>query len=204
MPPFAAPTFTSHMKAKDLEFSELIATLPGDRVYFTEGLYSSKGTLEVQIFSGSLAAEIENLYTPLGEVADVPPKVGSPTTTLKTRNYTVAGKRTTTIELTIAGISNAQKEYLESAAFHGSPKTIALENREGWSYVFFNGLRWVAEWKGEIDGVPTFTISSEFTGGTKDNIWLFEVPEEMRQTRTESTESTETQGFHDDEGELEI
>ena len=94
---------------------------------------------------------MNNSFDLLGELAEKARKADSKITKLKTRNYTLPGKRTSTVELTIVGLSNQQKNYLESSAFMGKNITIVAASKSLDRVVIFNGLRWTVDWSGEAD-----------------------------------------------------
>lgn len=113
-----APTFPGTMNDKDLIFDALMDVLIADDIYFGEGAYVDEGEVESLYGTQTLVQEqLSTVLARLGELAEKPGKTDSKITKLKTRNYTIPGKRTSTVELTIAGISNTQKNYFESSAF---------------------------------------------------------------------------------------
>ena len=109
----------------------------------------------------------------LGELAEKPGKTDSKLSKLKTRNYSIPGKRTNTVELNIAGLSTLQKNYLESNAFMGKDTTIVVASKELDRVVIFTGLRWTVDWAGEADGLFNVAISTEFSGATSNKVYLF-------------------------------
>lgn len=178
MCPLAKPTLPSGTTAADLAFSAQLATFPGDDVYIGEGSYTTDPTALYFPDQDEALDTLSGDFISLGELAESPGKAESNAESLKTRNYTIPGKRTNTIEISIAGISNAQKAYLESAAFTGKEHTIVIIDRETTRAVVYSGMRWVVDWSGEVDNILTVVISTEFTGSTDGKIYIIpEIPE---------------------------
>lgn len=169
-----APTFPGTMNDKDLIFDALMDVLIADDIYFGEGAYVDEGEVESLYGTQTLVQEqLSTVLARLGELAEKPGKTDSKITKLKTRNYTIPGKRTSTVELTIAGISNTQKNYLESSAFMGKELTIAIVSKGLDRVVIFNGLRWTVDWSGEADGLFTVVVSTEYAGSTSGKFYVF-------------------------------
>lgn len=166
-------TFPSGTDADDLAFDELIEQMIGDDVYVAEGTLNAT---DLAAMTGNQATIAENLaayFDVLGELAEKAAKVESKNTALKTRNYKVAGKRTTTLELSLVGISNLQKAFLESTAFTGTTVTMFLQNTERDRVIILNGMKWAVDWSGETDGLFAVTLSTEFSGATSDRIYVY-------------------------------
>jgi hypothetical protein len=119
-----------------------------DDVYFGFGSYSDSEVASIYNNQSSIKDELNSSFDLLGELAEKPGKADSKITKLKTRNYTLPGKRTSTVELTISGLSNRQKNYLESSAFMGKNMTIVAASKSLDRVAIFNGLRWTVDWSG--------------------------------------------------------
>ena len=169
------PTLTG-LTASDLRLPALLESMPGDIAYFGAGTYSAADIASKYLNQTTLATELSTNLTDLGELAEKPTKADSKAEKLKTRNYTHPGKRTTNLELTLAGLSNLKKNYLESTAFSTTPMTIVLVSRANDRVVIYNGMRWTADWSGESDGLFTVVISAEFTGATLGKFYALKVP----------------------------
>lgn len=182
MPAVTKPTLPDTMTPQDLEFSALMDVMIADLIYFTVGAYPSEADImsEFNKDTASTMLALDNAYILLGELAEKPGKADSKINKLKTRNYSIPGKRTSTIELNIVGLSNLQKDYLESAAFQGTTITIVSASKDLRRVVVFNGMRWTVDWSGEADGLFNVVISTEFSGTTKDRIVIIkDVPDHV-------------------------
>lgn len=167
------PTYPSGTDADDLKFSALSETMIGDDVYFGAGTLTAN---DITTFFGDqtdILASLASNFDLLGELAEKPAKISSKTSSLKTRNYKVAGKRENSIEITIVGISNLQKAYLESSAFSAVDMTFVLLSTLRDRMVILNGMRWVVEWSGETDGLYTVVLTTEFAGSTADRVFVY-------------------------------
>lgn len=172
MPPLTAPTFPGGTTAADLLFTALVETYVADNVYFGLGAYTAAEVGTKFATKTAMASEISTYLKPLGELAEKPGKMDSKSERLKSRNYQINGKRTSTIELTLTGLGVKQKDFLESSAFSGAVVTIICTNREQDRYTIFNGMRWTVDWSGEADGLWNVVISSEFSGNTADKLFI--------------------------------
>lgn len=189
-------TLPDVLDQEDLLLDALEAVMVGDAAYFSVGEIDVPAYLllyQLQTNTYYLAYTIlreDSEFTALGELAEKPGKVDSKVTKLKTRNYLIPGRRNSTIELVLNGISEKQKDYFESALFSGQLITIILVKNEilghdiynfeeyqfPTSIVIFSGMRWAAEWNAEADGLWTVVLSSEMAGATKDRIWTKTLP----------------------------
>lgn len=168
---------------EDLEFGALDAAMKGDVAMFSLGDIDDNAMFANTI---ALDGDIAETFVAIGELAEKPVKTDSKTTKLKTRNYQIPGKRSSTVELTMNGLSAKQKDYFESALFSGEVISILLlprnyvdiivEETEALSLVVFSGLRWTVDWSAEADDLWTVVISTEFTGLSKDKIYPITVP----------------------------
>jgi len=166
------PTFPNGTTYSDLLFTALNDTFIADNVYFGAGTYTSAEVGTKYASKSAMATELSTYLVSLGELAEKPGKADSKCERLKTRNYQIPGKRTSTVELSITGLSQKQKDFLESSAFSGVALTIVCTNREQDRYTIFNGMRWTVDWSGEADGLWTVVISSEYSGNTKDKLFV--------------------------------
>ena len=145
-------------------------TLPGDLAYFGTGAFTQDQITHMVVDTVPLAAALVRTMIPMGELAEAPCKIESKSTRLKTRNHSFDLARETTVQLTLAGISTATKDYLESTAFTGVEHTIALVSHALDRVTFFNGLRWDLSWSAETDGLFTLVISTSITGATENRV----------------------------------
>ena len=172
MPAISQPTYPTPMTESDMLFNALVDVFIADDVYFGFGTYSDSEIASIYNNQSSIKDELNSSFDMLGELAEKPGKADSKITKLKTRNYTLPGKRTSTVELTISGLSNRQKNYLESSAFMGKNMTIVAASKSLDRVAIFNGLRWTVDWSGEADGLFSVVISTEFSGATSNKIYL--------------------------------
>lgn len=170
--PISQPTYPSNMTEADLGFSKLMDVLIADLVYFGIGTYDQLAIETLYATQGSVKTELTTNFDLLGELAEKPGKTDSKLTKLKTRNYTIPGKRTSTVELNISGLSTKQKNFLESTLFMSKDTTIVVASKELDRVVIFTGLRWTVDWSGEADGLFNVVISTEFSGVTSNKIFL--------------------------------
>ncbi len=147
-----------------LVFASLTEALPGDDVFFAAGSDTPGAIDSICASKASLNSALTASFSSLGELAESPGSVESTLEKNRTRNYVIPGKRTNAVSITIAGISNKQKAYLESTAFSSTEFTFALISRDRSRVVIFNGMRWKADWIGEVDSVPLITLTSDFAG----------------------------------------
>ena len=175
--PISQPTYPSNMTEGDLSFSKLMDVLIADFVYFGIGTYDQTSIETLYATQAAVKLELTTNFDLLGELAEKPGKTDSKLSKLKTRNYTIPGKRTSTVELNIAGLSTKQKNFLESTLFMSKDTTIVVASKELDRVVIFTGLRWTVDWSGEADGLFNVVISTEFSGVTSNKIFpLKDIP----------------------------
>lgn len=167
-----APTYPSGTAASDLAFSALVDTLVADEVHFGVGAYTSAEVGTKYATKSAMATELSTYLAQIGELGEKPGKADSKVEKLKTRNYTLPGKRTSTVELTICGISQKQKDFFEGALFSGLEITLVAINKGRDRATIFNGMRWTVDWSGEADGLWTVVISTEYSGSTSGRVYL--------------------------------
>lgn len=164
--------FPTGMDADDLAFDALLEQMVGDDAYIGAGTLSEAdlATLIDQVtWDAALAANFDSL----GELGENSGKVESKLATLKTRNYRLPGKRTNTVEINLVGISQLQKQYLESNDFSSTTMTVIFRNREKDRAIIFNGIKLTCDWSGEVDGLFAVTLTTEFIGTTDGKILVF-------------------------------
>lgn len=178
-----------NIEQDDLLLGALEAAMIGDRAYFCAGnMMSYEENMWdwlVNAYYFAYLILILGFFEELGELAEKPVKTESKINKLKTRNYQIPGKRTSTVELTLNGISEKQKDYFESTLFSGQEISIVLVKNEllitdvngdgkdfdfDTSIVVFSGLRWTVDWNAEADGLWSVVLSTEISGATRDKI----------------------------------
>jgi len=167
------PLYPTGTLQTDMDFASLMEGMIADKIFFGMGKYTAAEATTAYATQTALTTETTTNMDSLGELAEKPGKADSKVNKLKSRNYLVPGKRTNTIELTIIGLQAKQKNFLESRSFSGKEMTITIVSAENDRAVVFNGMRWAVEWSGEADGLFSVIISTEYSGATKDRIFLF-------------------------------
>lgn len=167
-----APTYPSGTAATDLAFSALVDTLIADKVYYGTGAYTAAEVGTKFATQAAMATELSTYTKSLGELGEKPGKTDSKIGKLATRNYMIPGKRTSTVELTLNGISELQKNYLEGPFFSGAEITIIFVSTDNTRVTIFNGMRWTVDWSAEADGLWTVVISTQFSGSTADKVFV--------------------------------
>jgi len=170
--PISQPIYPSNMTEADLDFRKLMDVMIADLVYFGIGTYDQTSIDTLYATQSSVKTELTTNFDLLGELAEKPGKADSKLSKLKTRNYTIPGKRTNTVELNISGLSTKQKNFLESTLFMSKDTTIVVASKDYDRVVIFSGLRWTVDWSGEADGLFNVVISTEFSGVTSNKIYL--------------------------------
>jgi hypothetical protein len=160
------------MTNADLMFSTLVDTFIADEVFYGMGSYKAEEVGTKFATKSDMANELKTYCKQIGELAEKPGKTDSKINKLKTRNYQIPGKRTSTVELTLNGISAKQKDYFEGTLFSGAEVTIICVSKERDRATIFNGMRWTVDWSGEADGLWTVVISTEFSGTTNGKVFL--------------------------------
>jgi hypothetical protein len=175
----------------DLKWENQIPIMPGDVAFFSLGNVTANDL--TAYFSDSLVvARLLRGGSPfiqMGELAEKPSKTESQAARLATRNSLVAGRRDSTAEIVLNGISNAQKDYYENA-FANKMVTIILAKNEimtpdikdpnAWDFdtevMVYSGLYWKTNWKSTSDELNSLTITASLRGGTENDIYPLAVP----------------------------
>lgn len=173
MTPVEKMEFPTGTTVADMDFSALSEAMVGDDVFVGAGTYTAAELAAVMATQDALADELEDKLSAFGELAEKPGKLESKLNKLKTRNYIVPGKRTNAAEISLVGLGQKQKAYLESTAFSSTETTVILVNTERDRAVVLNGMRWTVEWSGEVDGLFTVVLATEFSGSTSGRVYLY-------------------------------
>ena len=104
--PIQPPTYPAPMVESDMLFNALVDVMVADDIYFGIGSYTETDIATLYATQGAVKTELSTNFDLMGELAEKPGKTDSKITKLKTRNYTLPGKRTSTAELTRVGLSN--------------------------------------------------------------------------------------------------
>ncbi len=188
MPPITHP---GESIAQKLKWENQIPVMMGDIAFFSVG-HVGPGDI-IGLFGNTclLARALRDgtLFYQMGELAEKPSKIESKVTRLPTRNSLVSGRRDSSAEIILNGISNAQKDYYENA-FANQQVTIILAkneimtpdvtNESAWNFdteiMVYNGLYWKTNWKSTSDELNSLTITAELRGDTDASIYPLAVP----------------------------
>jgi hypothetical protein len=159
------------------EFSEDSAIFACGSLYIADGNYT-KATADTAFANLTVKeTELSSKFTKLSDLAEKPFKLESKVTKFKTLNYTLEGKRTNTIEISLVGLTQARKQWLE-VELGKKNRTIILESKTGDSVMIFNDKRWVCDWVYEAESAFNASISTEFVGPTSTGFMVYnEIPE---------------------------
>ena len=186
MPPVTLPP-----NPNTLKWENQIPIMMGDVAFFSRGNVSEGDLVGYFSDSYSLARLLRSgsPFYQMGELAEKPSKIESKATRLATRNSLVSGMRSSSVEIVLNGISNAQKDYYENA-FANQLVTIVLAKNEimtpdltdegAWNFgtevMVYSGLYWKTNWKSTSDELNSLTITAELRGDTDANIYPLAVP----------------------------
>lgn len=171
------------MDDTDLLYDALEHVMPGDYVYF--GLGSAIDHVGTSTLEWSEMEEATAFMELLGEMAEKPVKGDSKVERLHTRHHQIPGRRTSTIEMTINGLSEKQIRYLESDLFTGQDVSIIIseipeEQMDSFCPAFrvllIDAARWTVDWSGEADGLFSVVISTTINGSTNGKVLAFTCP----------------------------
>ncbi|MCK5850918.1 MAG: hypothetical protein KAH23_08385 [Kiritimatiellae bacterium] len=172
--PITKPTLPAGMSSGDL--ADLLNQIGKVDVY---NIYAGIGNLTAAEIAALFASqetintELASNLEELGELAEKPFKAESKTEKLKTRHYQLEGKRTNVITVTIVGISEDKKNWLEDQSAGMTELTFIALSKDKSQAILINGCRWTVDWSGEADGLYTQEVTTEFTGKTSEKIVFF-------------------------------
>jgi len=154
------------------DFASQLAAFEHGKCYIGEGSYTAGEADTAFADLGALATELGSSLSEISDLGEKPGKEESKVEKLKTSNYVIEGKRTNTVELTLIGLNQERKDWLESS-LNDSAKTIVLVSSSGKDVLVFTGMRWTYERSTELNGLFTATISTEFSGQTSDKYRIY-------------------------------
>lgn len=166
-------TLPQGISRSDLDGSGAINSIRSDEIYIGQGSlifpaddtnFADKNAVKTLLESTTL----------LGDAAEKPFKLESKVEKLKTRSKIVEGRRTNTIEVRLAGITNKQKALLESGVLNSGDFTIIGVTVIHDQCLVINGLKWTYEFTGESDNLFSATLSAEFAGATDAKIRIYD------------------------------
>ena len=142
-------------------------------IYASLGNLSSSEIAVMFATQSSIGTELAQSFEEIGELAEKPFKIESKAEKLKTRHYQLEGKRTNAVTVTIVGISEAKKNWLEEQSANMTELTFVALSKDKAQIILINACRWTVDWSGEADGLYTQELTTEFTGKTTDKIVFF-------------------------------
>ncbi|MBI9030745.1 hypothetical protein JEZ13_01905 [bacterium] len=162
-----------------VNFHDQIAVFNHGSCWLGDGSFEAIESIPPEVLLAQ--REFENfLKATFDEISDLgenPGKEESKVAKFKTTNFLIEGKRSNTIELTLIGLNQARKDWLESQ-LNKEIRTIALWSANKANCLIFNAMRWSYERSNEFNGLYTATISTEYSGPTKDRYFIIDgIPE---------------------------
>ncbi len=164
--------YPSGTTAGDLDFDSLLAFFDGKDVYFGAGKYTKEEADAICATKEALAAELSANLELAGELDEKGWKAESKPATFKTRNFLLEGRRTTTMEITLAGMSNRQKSYFEKDIKQKTLTFVFVDDGSE-NALLITGCKWICEWSGEADKGFTVVLKTEFAGTTDDKVMVY-------------------------------
>ena len=161
------------------DFQEQIAVYNHGTSWIGDGSFGDIGEIPPESLLNQRDFEgfLSSMFTPISDLGENPGKEESKVTKFKTTNFLIEGKRSNTMELTLIGLNQARKDWLESQ-LNKAIRSIALWSADKASCLIFNAMRWSYERSNEFNGLYTATISTEFSGPTKDKYFIIDgIPE---------------------------
>jgi len=177
--PVQKPTLPTGLSSGDL--ADLLNQIGKVDVY---NIYAGVGSLTAaeitSIFASqeTINTELDTNFEEIGELSEKPFKAESKAEKLKTRHYQLEGKRTNVITVTIVGISEAKKNWLEDQSAGMTQLSFIALSKDKTQAILINGCRWTVDWSGEADGLYTQEVTTEFIGKTNEKVVFFnQIPE---------------------------
>ncbi len=161
------------------DFQEQIAVFNHGTCWLGDGSFENIEAIPPEQLISQKAFEgfLNSSFDEISDLGENPGKEESKVAKFKTTNFLIEGKRSNTIELTLIGLNQARKDWLESQ-LNKAIRTIALWSADKASCLIFNGMRWSYERSNEFNGLYTATISTEYSGPTKDRYFIIDsIPE---------------------------
>jgi hypothetical protein len=156
---------------------ELLEAVDGGNIHITDGSYADEAAIKTAFSDQTVAATtITTDYIPFGEFQEKPFSVKSDVKILKSYHRSREGRRTTSIELNLIGLSVEQKNWLEKE-LKKKVRTVAIISEDKATVAVFNGLKWAYNWSFEADEYCKVTIKTEFSGITEGKIVPIPCPE---------------------------
>lgn len=162
-----------------VNFPDQIAVFNHGTCWLGDGAFVNIESIppEALLSQGAFKDFLNNTFDEISDLGENPGKEESKVAKFKTTNFLIEGKRSNTIELTLIGLNQTRKDWLESQ-LNKAVRTIALWSADKASCLIFNAMRWSYERSNEFNGLYTATISTEYSGPTKDRYFIIDgIPE---------------------------
>lgn len=160
-------------------FADQLAAFQYGKCWLGDGKFDliSDITPEAKATQAGMLTFLGTSFDEISDLGENPGKESSKVVKLKTANFIIEGKRTNTTELTLVGLNQARKDWME-AELNKEVRTIALLSADGSAVLIFNGMRWSYERDTEFNGLYTATLSTEYSGPTKKRYFIIkDIPE---------------------------
>ncbi len=162
-----------------IDFNEQLASFRHGSCWIGDGAFGSLADVPPEVILGQTEFEgfLNSNFDELSDLGEKPGKEESKVEKLKTSNYIIEGKRTNTVELTLIGLTQERKDFLETE-LNDIARTIVLWSADKSNVLIFNGLRWSYERSNEFNGLYNATISTEYSGPSGDKYFIIKgIPE---------------------------
>lgn len=166
-----APTFTGYTAGDVTTFANMITAFQHGTCYLADGSLSQAEADTMFADLSVMATGLANAVA-IGDLAESPGKEESKVEKLKTTNYVIEGKRTNTVEISLAGLTQDRKDWLEQQ-LNSTERTIILVSSSGTDALIFSGMRWSYERSTEFNKLFTATIATEYAGVTGSKYFLY-------------------------------
>jgi len=153
-------------------FEEVLAQFASGDLYVGYGGLTESEANSAFFDRQSMDELVNSKMVKIADLAEKPGKTESKVEQLKTCNYTLPGKRTNNIELSLVGINPARKQWLEEGLNKQNVTFVLLDKTKD-SALVFNNHRWVCNWGYELEGFFTATILTEYSGPTATGFMIF-------------------------------
>lgn len=160
-------------------FEDQLAAFQHGSCWLGDGGFGTKEDITPESIATQAAYRtfLNGAFEEVSDLGESPGKESSKALQLKTSNYVIEGKRTNTIELTLIGLNQERKDWLETE-LNKQTRTIALLSADEASSLVFNAMRWTYERSAEFNGLYTATLSTEYSGPTKKRYFIIkDIPE---------------------------
>jgi len=172
--PVQKPTLPAGLSSGDLaDLLNQIGKVDVYNIYAGVGRLTSAELDSIFASQETINTELESNFEEIGELSEKPFKAESKSEKLKTRHYQLEGKRTNIVTVTIVGISEEKKNWLEDQSAGMTQLTFIALSKDKTQAILINGCRWTVDWSGEADGLYTQEVTTEFIGKTSEKVVFF-------------------------------